>query len=170
MNMLPSCGVPLGSSGSSGGGGSPPMADGYYYVIQASATPPDPTDPAWTATTKFDDVGVNDQTTYEGVTDASPPTDTVFAMKYVSAGQLWQSYTAELGFTEAGSVSVLYWTGVAWDTWDSPLTVPHGGALAWLRLNRNPGDQTGVAVCIGLLDGGATSLEFIARIGDFRPA
>lgn len=146
------------------------QADGYYCVIQADATPPSPTDPAWTATTKFDDVGVNDETTYEGTTDAAPPTDTVFAMKYVAAGQLWSTYTAAVGFTEAGSVSVLYWTGVAWDTWDSPLITPHGGALTWLQLNRNPTDQTGIAVCIGVLDGGVTSLEFIARIGDFRPA
>jgi len=168
MSIWPLLGVPGEGGGSDGGAA--PMADGSYFVVQADATPPDPTDPAWTATTKFNDVGVGDETTYEGTSDASAPTDYIFGMWYVSASQLWSTYTAKVGFTENGSISVLYWTGAAWDVWDSPLITPHGGSLTWLALNRNPTDQTSIAVCIGVLDGGVTSLEFIARIGDFRPA
>lgn len=169
MNHLPFMKVPLGGGGSSGGSS---REDGYYYVVQASSTPPAPTDPSWTATTKLDDVGVDDHTTYEEATSVTPPTDWVYGMKYVGAGQTWASYTASIGYTEAGELLVAYWSGTEWLPWDAPNITPGLGVFAWTDLNRNPTDQTGVAVLIGVRDtlGFGTSVNYIARIGDFRPA
>jgi hypothetical protein len=128
----------------------------YYWTADTSPTPPDPiTTVGWTATTKMADVGANDQTTYE----TGESGKYLHVMLYRTPAKTFQSWTATIYAADTPTVTLLYWDGSAWQTYDTPLV---GGVPGWQNISGDPADQSSKAVCITVLD----SVE--SRVGDYR--
>jgi hypothetical protein len=128
----------------------------YYWISNASPTPSDPiTTVGWTATTKMADVGANDQTTYE----TGESGKYLHVMLFRNPAKSFQSWTATIYAGDTPTVTLLYWDGSAWQTYDTPLV---GGVPGWQNISGDPADQSSKAVCITVLD----SVE--SRVGDYR--
>lgn len=161
-------GVPMGGASSSSGGTS--LSAGYYF--RKGATAPDYPDPTTTnfptSTSKFNDVGLNDHTTYEEQASTDVVLEQAFIQAlYVGANEsTLASYTAALYYGNGSTISAKYWTGSAWADWTGAGWNPHLGD-AWENGSGNPTDRSTQYILLTLdriSDGTGGSL----RIGDFR--
>jgi hypothetical protein len=145
----------LTGCGGGAGGTASLLDDAYYWKATASPTPPDPlTTAGWTLTTQVDDVGVNDQTTFE----SGGAGEYLHILYYRTTAKTFQSWTAAVNSSDAPTVTLVYWDGAAYQSWDTPLV-----ALGWQNISGNPADQSSKAIVLTILDAVASA------VGDFRP-
>jgi len=166
---LPVYGVPIG--GSSAAAASTSLSAGYYLRKGTGAPDyPDPTVANFsTSTTKFNDVGVNDHTTYEeqAVTAVVSEQAWVQALYVGSASASISTYTASLYYGASATITCKYWTGSAWG--DFTGFWPGHIGFTWEDGSQDPADRTTQYLLLTVdqvSDGNAGAV----RIGDFRPA
>jgi hypothetical protein len=142
-----------------------PLAAGFFYrVDDATVDPVDALAENWTLTTKIDDVGAGDETTYE----ESLVTGIVKILRVFSSLVTAQSYTSRV-FVESGSVLVYYSAnGTSWTAWSNP-SAPSGPGHAWFDVNDDPADQAGVLYLQYIIqDSSVSDPPARARVGDWR--
>lgn len=148
-------------------GGAASLSPGYYVIRnEANSTLRNIDNPSWTSTTKFNDVGVNDHTTYEEYS-LGDNHNYVKAL-YVYASNVTIDSSTWSVFAESTSVVIYYSTdGTNWTLWAMPVA-PANFSKIWSDGNANPTNQTARYVQL-ILDDGATS-DPIPRsaIGDWR--
>lgn len=118
----------------------------------------------WSATTKMNDVGAGDETTYE----ESAVTAILKVLLVFSSAVTAQSYTSRI-YTESGSLLVYYSAnGTSWTAWSNP-SAPSGPGHVWVDVNDNPADQAGV-VYLQLIvqDTSVSDPPAVIRVGDWR--
>lgn len=139
-----------------------PLAPGYYVIRDAEDADPVNIDGAWLTTTKFDDVGLNDQTTYEesesGVTD------------YVKGLLVYGGLTEITTWTAAvfgnNVTQTLYYStdGTTWTQWDT-LDTAGTGMATWKNVSANPGLDVLEILYVQIVHVTAAA---VGRIGDWR--
>jgi hypothetical protein len=128
----------------------------YYYFDSTNPNPPAPiTSNGWVATTKMNDVGANDQTTYEMAGEGKY----LHVILFRTPAKTFQSWTATIYAGDTPTVTIKYWDGSFWQAYDTPVVA---GTPGWQNILGNPTDQSSKAVCITVLD----SVE--SRVGDYR--
>lgn len=165
---FPVYGIPIGGGISATAIGS--LTSGYR-VRQGTGAPdyPDPTLANFpTSTTKFDDVGLNDHTTYEEQASTAVALEQAFIQAlYVGASAATlASYTASLYYGNGSTVSAKYWTGSAWADWTGAGWNPHLGDQ-WENGSGNPTDRS-TQYILFTLDRISDGTGGFLRIGDFR--
>lgn len=160
-------GVPIG-------GGVSPSAVGSltagYRVRKGTGAPdyPDPTQTNFpTSTTKFNDVGANDHTTYEEQISTDVNLEQAFIQAlYVGSLATLASYTASLYYGNGSTISAKYWTGSAWSDWTGVTWAAHLGD-GWEDGSKNPTDRSTQYILL-TLDRISDGTGGFLRIGDFR--
>ena len=148
----------------------PSLAAGYYFRKGATAPDyPEPTAANYTTTTsKFNDVGLNDHTTYEEQASTAVALEQAYIQAlYVGASvATLASYTAALYYGNGSTISAKYWTGSAWADWTGAGWPPHLGD-AWENGSGNPTDRSTQYILL-TLDRISDGTGGFIRIGDFR--
>lgn len=148
--------------GVSGGGSI--LAPGYYWASIYQA--PIPTTP----TTKFDDVAVGDQTTYEQVTGGVSAIIGMTGMKVTASVTGYTSLEARIYVTDTLTYVLDRWNGSSWVAdlvlFDAPPILGPGGQ--WCSLSAVlDGTKTTTRVRLSIQTQGA-GIASDVRIGDYR--
>jgi hypothetical protein len=150
--------------GGSGGGAAAGLAAGYYYQTGLSSPPPNPASGnGWVSTTKFDDVGVGDQTTYE----SGDGQGQIMVLLVLGASASRSGYTAQIWQEAPATYVAYYWTGAAWAAWGSPVV---GGNLGhqWSAVTETLGAQSSQYFCFVFDDVASLDPPDAVRVGDWR--
>lgn len=149
-------------------GGSPSVVAAAAYswqFITDASMPPAPGHPSWTSSTKFNDVGVNDHTTYEEViANAVNPSNRFLVLH--DAGSAVSAVSSTVSVYITGDLTVLGWdwNGSSWVSTGIGISLP--GVVFWSDLSpsRNGGSFRYRVIDIDVEVG---SPGFY-RIGDWR--
>jgi hypothetical protein len=154
----------LTGCGGGAGGAASELAAGYYFIKSGATPPPNPTPANWpTSTTKFDDVGAGDQTTYETGGDDG----TISCLLVLSSAASRSGYTAEIWFEAPAAYAAYYWDGAAWQAWGSP--VASGGlGHSWHSQSETLGAQSSKYFCFVFDDVASLDPPDAVRVGDWR--
>ena len=149
-----------------GGGGGAAALLGYYVLKSAAFPPPNPTPANWpTSTTKFDDVGVGDRTTYEEGNGGGQ----ISVLLALAAPAVRSGYTAEIFYEAPSAYSAYYWTGAAWAVWGAS-AAPGNLGHQWSSLVEALGAQNSQYFAFVFDDTAAMDPPDAVRVGDWRVA
>jgi hypothetical protein len=148
--------------GSAGGGGASLL--GYYHLKSAATPPPDPTPANYpAATSKFDDVGVGDETTYESGNGGGEIT----VMLALAAPAVRSGYTAKIWYEAPNVYVAYYWDGAAWVVWGAAAAAGNFGHQ-WTAVNEALGAQNAQYFAFVFDDVGTMDPPDGVRVGDWR--
>lgn len=146
-----------------GVGGGP--APGYYWASGYQATT------ITTATTKFNDVGAGDQTTYEEVTGGVGVLIGISALVVVAAPTAYTNITFKAWCTDSINFEVARWTGSAWaiDWYNGVGATPAlAGGGEWVSVSRNVLNTFSTSQIRVTFNTQGSGIASVARIGDIR--
>ena len=120
-----------------------------------------------TSTTKFNDVGVGDQTTYEQVTGGVGAVIGISAVRNYASSASYTTFTAKLFITDLLTFTLHSWDGSAWVLVTTSGAQPSGGNGAeWVTLTQTfTATTTRLRLSVQTQGSGINS---DVRIGDLR--